>query len=63
MSVVTGDFASAVMEASRYSRLGTFGVEIDFDMSQPLDERSQVAFRDIFYKEGLLLFRGQDLTM
>ncbi|RYE02451.1 MAG: TauD/TfdA family dioxygenase, partial [Sphingomonadales bacterium] len=39
------------------------GVEVDFDLTQPLDGADAQAFRDLFFRESLLLFRGQTLTM
>lgn len=43
-------------------RLEPFGVEIDHDLSKPLDEAGQAALRDLLYRESLLLFRDQSLT-
>ena len=40
-----------------------FGVEIDFDLREPLTEIERDALRDLLYQNGLLLLRGQRLTM
>ncbi len=40
-----------------------FGLEIDFDLRQPLTETERSALHDLLYTYGLLLFRGQALTM
>ena len=42
--------------------LPSFGQEVDFDLSQPLDEAQQQALRDLLYSNGLLLFRNQALS-
>jgi taurine dioxygenase len=44
-------------------RLDPFGIEIEADLRQPLAPEDAAAFRDIFRRETLLLFRHQDLTM
>lgn len=44
-------------------RLEPFGVEIECDLSQPLTAAAAASFRDLFYRETLLLFRGQALSM
>jgi taurine dioxygenase len=43
--------------------LGRFGVEVDCDLSRPLDERGQTALRELFYREKLLVFHNQDFTV
>ena len=49
-------------EAFSYSNLpSTFGIEVDFDLSRPLDPDQQEQFRQLFYKHHLLVFRGQKL--
>ncbi len=40
-----------------------FGLEVDFDLRQPLTEIERGALHDQLYAHGLLLFRGQALTM
>jgi taurine dioxygenase len=42
--------------------LPSFGREVDFDLSQPLDDAQQQALRDLLYGEGLLVFRKQSLS-
>jgi taurine dioxygenase len=42
--------------------LPSFGREIDFDLSQPLDDAQQQALRDLLYGNGLLVFRHQRLS-
>ena len=43
-------------------RLEPFGVEIDFDLRRLDDPADRSAFRDLFYREKLLVFRDQGLT-
>jgi taurine dioxygenase len=38
-----------------------FGLEVDIDLRRPLDLAEQQEFRDLFYRNHLLLFRGQQL--
>jgi len=40
-----------------------FGLEVEFDLRQPLTEIERGALHDQLYAHGLLLFRGQALTM
>jgi taurine dioxygenase len=42
--------------------LPSFGREVDFDLSRPLDDAQQQALRDLLYGEGLLVFRKQALS-
>jgi taurine dioxygenase len=56
-------FADVIEDPTRIRSLGPFGVEVDFDLTQPLDPDGAQAFRDLFFREALLLFRGQSLTM
>jgi taurine dioxygenase len=42
--------------------LGQFGVEVDCDLSRPLDPDGEAALRDLLYREKLLVFRGQSLS-
>jgi taurine dioxygenase len=56
-------FAAVIEDSDRVRSLGPFGVEVDFDLRQPLDADDAQAFRDLFFRESLLLFRGQTLTM
>jgi taurine dioxygenase len=42
--------------------LPSFGREVDFDLSVPLDEAQHQALRDLLYDEGLVIFRGQALS-
>jgi taurine dioxygenase len=63
MSDETNSLVVALATPSRTRTLGTFGLEVAFDMSCPLDDDDQAAFREVFYREGLLLFRNQRLAM
>jgi taurine dioxygenase len=42
--------------------LQPIGVEVDFDLSRPLDQAQQQALRDLLYDQGVLLFRSQSLS-
>jgi len=42
--------------------LAPFGLELDVDLRTPLDSASQRRFRELFYREKLLVFRNQRLT-
>lgn len=57
------DIAGAWPGARFVRRLDPFGVEIDCDLTRPLGAGAAAAFRDLFYGETLLLFRGQSLGM
>ena len=46
----------------RSRRLDPFGLELDIDLRAALTDDEQVRFRDLFYREKLLVFRGQHLT-
>lgn len=46
----------------RFRRLHPFGLELDIDLSIALTEEDRVQFRDLFYLEKLLVFRGQHLS-
>ena len=56
-------FVDVIGDQARVRRLEPFGLEIDFDLSRPLDETNAEAFRELFYRETLLLFRNQTLAM
>src|ERR1051326_617198 len=43
-------------------RLEPFGVEVDHDLSQPLDEAGRAALRDLLQRESLLLFSDQSIA-
>jgi len=43
--------------------LSPFGVEIDFDMRQPLDQAAQIEFRRLRLQHHLLIFRKQNLSL
>jgi taurine dioxygenase len=54
-------------EASRLFEAGpiagaAFGIEIAADLSGPFSEAEKQALRDLYRRDGLLLFRGQKLT-
>ena len=40
-----------------------FGVEIDFDLRTPLDEKAQAELRALRLKHHLILFRGQNVSL
>ena len=40
----------------------SFGVEVSFDLGQPLDDGTAAELRALMTEHGLLLFRGQDLS-
>jgi len=42
--------------------LAPFGLELDVDLRVPLDSESQRHFRELFYREKLLVFRNQRLA-
>lgn len=44
------------------SDLSPFGVEVDLDLSAPLDEAEQERIRELLNANGILVFRGQSLT-
>lgn len=44
-----------------FRRMEPFGVEIDVDLSRPLDETGQTEFRELLFRHRLLLIRGQRL--
>lgn len=46
-----------------WRRLEPFGVEIERDLAQPLTAGEAEQFRSLFREHGLLLARGQSLTM
>jgi len=47
----------------RWRRLAPFGAEIDADLSCPLTSAAAEAFRRIFWQSGLVVARGQRLSM
>lgn len=63
MQMVGARFSDILDDPQCIRSLGPFGVEVDFDLTQPLDGADAQAFRDLFFRESLLLFRGQSLTM
>lgn len=46
-----------------FTRLEPFGVEIGCDLSQPFAPSEAYHFRELFAQHGLILARGQDLSM
>lgn len=40
-----------------------FGWEVDVDLSRPLGEEQKEALRELYRRDGLVLFRGQHLSM
>ena len=46
-----------------FRSLEPFGIEIDFDLSQPLAPSLAYHFRQLWAEHGLVLARGQSLTM
>jgi taurine dioxygenase len=46
-----------------FRRLEPFGVEIDFDLSQPMAPSLAYHFRELWREHGLVVARGQSLTM
>lgn len=47
----------------KFQRLDPFGVEVFHDLSQPLAPSEVYHLRDLFNRHGLILARGQTLTM
>lgn len=47
----------------RWKENRPFGLEVDFDLRQPLTESERGALHDLLYTHSLLLFRCQALTM
>ena len=45
--------------AFKIERIDPFGVEVFIDARQPLDTEAAAAFRELFYREKLILIRGQ----
>jgi taurine dioxygenase len=54
-------FAEAGFERAAVQKFAPFGLEIEFDLTHPLDEAGQRAFRNLFYREKPLVFRNQKL--
>jgi len=50
-------------DAFAWRELTPFGVEIDHDLSQPLSAAQADQLRELFREHGLILARGQNLTM
>jgi taurine dioxygenase len=48
--------------AFNISPISPFGVEVDYDLTRPLDDERQASLRDLLYGEKLLVFRDQQLT-
>jgi taurine dioxygenase len=46
-----------------FGKLSPFGVEIDFDLSQPFAPSQAFHFKDLFREHGLILARGQRVSM
>src|SRR4051794_37543623 len=44
------------------TRRAPFGVEVDLDLSQPIDGDTQSALQALLYRKKLLVFRNQDLS-
>jgi len=42
--------------------LDSFGMQVDADLSRPLDPAQQSALRTLLYGQGVLVFRGQSLS-
>jgi taurine dioxygenase len=42
--------------------ISPFGVEVDYDLTRPLNAERQASLRDLLYREKLLVFRDQQLT-
>lgn len=40
-----------------------FGIEVDVDLSRPLSDEQQAALRRLYRRDGLILVRGQTLSM
>lgn len=40
-----------------------FGIEVQLDLNAPLSDAEREALKRLYMKDGLLLFRGQDLSM
>ena len=49
--------------ALAWRQLEPFGVEIDHDLAEPLSDAEADEFRTLFAAHGLLLARGQSLSM
>jgi len=47
----------------QFKRLEPFGVEIDRDLAEPFGPSEAYHFKELFAQHGLLLARGQNLTM
>lgn len=47
----------------RWRTLTPFGVELDVDLAQPMNEATAGCFVDLLYEHGLLVARGQSLSM
>lgn len=62
--MIKAETIAGVWPAAKFvRRLEPFGVEIECDLSRPLTAHQAAAFRELFYGETLLLFRGQSLSM
>ncbi|HEY3700168.1 MAG TPA: TauD/TfdA family dioxygenase [Spongiibacteraceae bacterium] len=42
--------------------ISPFGVEVDYDLRQPMTPEEQAAFKELFFKESLLVFHRQTLS-
>jgi taurine dioxygenase len=52
-----------VTPALEVAQLRPFGVEVDLDLSQPLDDSTRAALRSLLWEQHLLRFRHQDLSL
>jgi taurine dioxygenase len=50
-------------QALAWRQLAPFGVEVEHDLSQPLSPEASDQLRGLLYEHGLILARGQRLTM
>jgi taurine dioxygenase len=48
--------------AFNISPLSPFGVEVDYDLTRPLNDERQASLRQLLYREKLLVFRDQALS-
>lgn len=55
--------AEALADPAHCRSMGAFGLEIDFDLSRPLSSEDAEHFRQTFYREKILRFRAQSLSM
>ncbi|MGE0385510.1 MAG: TauD/TfdA dioxygenase family protein [Gammaproteobacteria bacterium] len=53
---------SATSDRLRFRPLAPFGIELDLDLSEPLDDAERARLRELFFAHGLAVFRRQRLT-